>query len=91
MSETTQLLIAFGGIYIGSFILLLLYWYDANRERKKELARLERLLEQSQAERKDLLDRIQAPTFAEYTNKVIKEKKLEQPPEEEEQNDPFIS
>ena len=42
-------------------------------------------------ERKDLLDRIQAPTFAEYTNKVIKEKKLEQPPEEEEQNDPFIS
>lgn len=37
-----------------------------------------------QAERKDLLDRIQAPSFAEYTNKVIKEKKAEQPEEKQE-------
>lgn len=36
-----------------------------------------------QTERKDLLDRIQAPTFAEYTNKVVRLKKAEQPQEEE--------
>lgn len=35
-------------------------------------------------ERKDLLDRIQAPTFQEYTNKVIREKKMEKPEEQEE-------
>lgn len=35
-----------------------------------------------QKERKDLIDRIQAPTFAEYTNKVVREKKAENPPEE---------
>lgn len=34
-------------------------------------------------ERKDLLDRIQAPSFLEYTNKVVREKKAEQPQEEE--------
>lgn len=34
------------------------------------------------AERQMLLDRIQAPTFAEYTNKVVREKKAEQPQEE---------
>jgi hypothetical protein len=33
-------------------------------------------------ERQTLLDRIQAPSFAEYTNKVIREKKAEQPQEE---------
>lgn len=32
-------------------------------------------------ERQMLLDRIQAPSFAEYTAKVIKEKKAEQPEE----------
>lgn len=37
-----------------------------------------------QTERKDLLDRIQAPSFQEYTNKVIREKKLEKPEEQEE-------
>lgn len=43
-----------------------------------------------QAERKDLLDRIQAPSFAEYTNKIVREKKAEQP---EEKVDPveFVS
>lgn len=35
------------------------------------------------AERKDLLDRIQAPTFNDYASKVIREKKAEQPKEEE--------
>ena len=37
-----------------------------------------------QRERKDLIDRIQAPTFAEYTNKVVREKKAEQPEEKQE-------
>ncbi len=42
------------------------------------------------AERRDLLDRIQAPTFAEYTNKVIKEIKAEKP-EEPKVVDDYIS
>lgn len=42
------------------------------------------------AERSDLLDRIQAPTFAEYTNKVIKEIKAEKP-EEPKVVDDYIS
>jgi len=33
------------------------------------------------SERRDLLDRIQAPSFAEYSNKVIREKKAEKPEE----------
>lgn len=35
-------------------------------------------------ERERLLDRIQAPSFAEYTNKVVREKKAEQPEEKQE-------
>lgn len=41
-------------------------------------------------ERQMLLDRIQAPSFAEYTSKVVKEKKAEKP-EEEEKPTEFIS
>lgn len=44
-----------------------------------------------QKERKDLMDRIQAPSFTEYANKVVREKKLEQPKEEEEKRPEFIS
>lgn len=40
-------------------------------------------------ERKDLLDRIQAPTFAEYANKVMREKRVEE--DEEEDYNPYIS
>lgn len=43
-----------------------------------------------QKERKDLMDRIQAPTFAAYTGKVIAEKKAEQPPKEEDKIE-FVS
>ena len=43
------------------------------------------------AERKDLLDRIQAPNFGEYTRKVVLEKKLEHPPDERERPPEFIS
>lgn len=57
--------------------------------------RLERanhtLCEQWVAERKDLLDRIQAPTFQEYTNKVIREKKAEQPEEPKTNYDEYVS
>jgi hypothetical protein len=42
-------------------------------------------------ERKDLLDRIQAPNFGEYTRKALLEKKLEQPPDERERPPEFIS
>lgn len=47
------------------------------------------LRDEWQSERKDLLDRIQAPTFAEYSNKVIKEKKVDKTEEEPEL--PYIS
>ncbi|WP_204787517.1 hypothetical protein [Paenibacillus oryzisoli] len=43
------------------------------------------------SERKDLLDRIQAPTFMEYTNKVVREKKAEQPDEPKTDYDQFVS
>ena len=43
------------------------------------------------AERKDLLDRIQAPNFGEYSRKVLMEKKLDQPPPEKEERIEFIS
>lgn len=43
------------------------------------------------SERRDLLDRIQAPTFAEYANKVIKEIKAEQPPAEVKVVEDYIS
>ena len=51
---------------------------------------MKEMREQWMDERKDLLDRIQAPTFAEYSNKVIREKKAEQP-EEERDNSPYIA
>lgn len=43
------------------------------------------------AERKDLLDRIQAPNFGEYTRKKVLEKKIEQQPDEKDRPPEFIS
>lgn len=43
-----------------------------------------------QRERKDLLDRIQAPDFNQYAAKVIREKKAEQPEEPQEEIE-FVS
>lgn len=60
---------------------VLLFWVVTVRYREVEFAK-----ERNEwiSERKELLDRIQAPTFAEFTSKVIREKKAEQPKEEEE-------
>lgn len=44
-----------------------------------------------QDERQALLDRIQAPSFQEYTNKVVREKKAEQKTEEPQPIHDFIS
>jgi hypothetical protein len=49
-----------------------------------------RHIEAQHKERRDLLDRIQAPTFSEYTAKVVREKKAEQP-EEVKPYDEFVS
>jgi hypothetical protein len=62
-------------------------WHHRNQW-VEYIAQKERLWE---AERKDLLDRIQAPSFAEYTNKVIKEKKLDKQDDEKEERVEFIS
>ena len=51
---------------------------------------MKEMREQWMDERKDLLDRIQAPTFAEYSSKVIREKKAEQQ-EEEKDKSPYIA
>ena len=60
-------------------------------QKRQWIAYTERKEAEWNAERRDLLDRIQAPTFAEYTNKVIKEKRLEQPQEQEEEESPYIA
>lgn len=52
-------------------------------ERKQLQQSFEQEREAWAKERKDLMDRIQAPTFNEYTSKVIREKKAEQPEEEQ--------
>lgn len=71
-----------------AFSVTVLLWVITDHVKEKKFA-AER--EQWMSERKDLLDRIQAPSFAEYTNKVVKEKRLGQPQEEEEQVDPYIA
>lgn len=53
----------------------IMYFWHIDKEQMKDEREKWRL------ERKDLLDRIQAPTYAEYTNKVVREKKAEQPEE----------
>jgi hypothetical protein len=62
---------------------LLYFWHKDKEQMKNER-------EDWRTERKDLLDRIQAPTYAEYTNKVVREKKAEKPEELPEQVE-FIS
>lgn len=62
---------------------LLLFIYCTQKEHHRHL-------EEAANERKDLMDRIQAPTYAEYTAKVVREKKAEQPEEKREQIE-FIS
>lgn len=64
--------------------VLLIYCYYREKEHNRHI-------ETQQQERKDLLDRIQAGTFKEYTAKVITEKKIEQKPEEPKVIDDYIS
>lgn len=71
MSETIIMLVV--------ALALLLCWFMSSRERERDFQK-ER--DAWSAERKDLLDRIQAPTFGEYANKVVREKKAEQPEDE---------
>ncbi|OAS19253.1 hypothetical protein A8708_26440 [Paenibacillus oryzisoli] len=74
--------------------LLLIYGFLAivfavslhNKDKEMNIER-----EAWKSERKDLLDRIQAPTFMEYTNKVVREKKAEQPDEPKTDYDQFVS
>jgi len=68
-----------------------LHLFALHAQRRQWNAYMERKEAEWNAERKDLLDRIQAPSFAEYTNKVIKEKRLEQPQEQEEEESPYIA
>lgn len=61
-------------------------WLYTMREKEQAFNR-ER--EEWHIERQQLLDRIQAPSFAEYTNKVVREKKAEHP-EETQQKPEYI-
>lgn len=67
------------GLIIIAVVILLAWQVNIYRNNKS----FEREREQWKQERKDLLDRIQAPSFHDYANKVIKEKKADQPKEEE--------
>lgn len=67
---------------------ILLCWFFSSRSRERDFQG-ER--DAWAEERKDLLDRIQAPTFTDYANKVVREKKAAQPPVEPEQMPEFIS
>jgi len=71
MSEAVILAIVFTALYMVVAIVHRHQWLKYITQKEAEW----------QAERKDLLDRIQATTFAEYTNKVISEKKAAQPEE----------
>ncbi|MEK4191769.1 hypothetical protein NYE59_01655 [Paenibacillus sp. FSL L8-0323] len=53
---------------------LLLFIYHREVEHNRHI-------EAEHVERRDLLDRIQAPSFGEYTSKVVREKKAAQPDE----------
>ena len=75
---TISIVALVGVISICAFVI-------AKQERQHEQERKEWL-----QERKDLLDRIQAPSFAEYANKVVRENKAELPQEEVEE-EPYIS
>lgn len=70
--------------------IILYQWVYLYCTQKSFHKHLQEVWEYHNRERRDLLDRIQAPSFAEYTNKVIKEKKAEQK-EEEEKGVEFIS
>jgi hypothetical protein len=68
-------------ICISAVCILILFMWQRNLYDSNKAFQLER--DNWIKERKDLMDRLQAPTFADYTNKVVREKKLEQPQEEE--------
>lgn len=71
-----------------AFFVVLLLWVITDHMKEKKFS-IER--DRWESERKDLLDRIQAPTFAEYTNKVVKEKKASHPLKEDEPVSPYIA
>lgn len=70
-------------IFVAIWGVTMIAWQYSIQQFNKERA-------EWKAERQMLLDRIQAPSFAEYTAKVVREKKLEKE-EEKEQNIEFVS
>lgn len=78
MLDSTQMMLT---AVIG---LLLVYCFYREREHNRHI-------EEHAKERRDLLDRIQAPNFNQYTAKVIAEKKVEQSPEEPKAYEDYIS
>jgi hypothetical protein len=71
-------------------VILVIVWGITMLAWQYQIQQFMKEREKWQAERKDLLDRIQAPTFNEYASKVIREKKAEQPEEPQEEIE-FIS
>lgn len=88
MSDSLQFAIVIGILFISHLLIAYIAIRGMKRDGIEWIARME---QDWAAERKDLLDRIQAPSFADYTNKVVREKKAEQKPEEKEQPIEFIS
>lgn len=69
--------------WICMVIITFAYVVYMERDNKQDRAAWQKEREQWRLERQQLFDRIQAPSFAEYTNKVIREKKLDKTEEEE--------
>jgi type IV secretory pathway VirB4 component len=80
VSENTALFIA--------CLMILFAWLYTMRSKEKSQQEERNLWHK---ERQMLLDRIQAPTFTDYTNKVVREKKAEQPEEPKVDYGEFIS
>jgi hypothetical protein len=81
MSEISVIFLCFTVALVGlSAYVIVKQQYSHDIERKEWMV-----------ERKDLMDRIQAPTFNDYANKVVREKKAEQPPEEKVEKNEYIS
>jgi hypothetical protein len=82
-----------GLIVLCSYLLIFAIGFIAIDRLERQLSKAQREHREDKenwiAERQTLLDRIQAPSFAEYTNKVIREKKIEK--QEEEKPIEFIS
>ena len=79
MDDLIPLCAIFAVVAISSFVIV------------KQQAQFEQQRKEWSQERKDLLDRIQAPSFHDYTNKVVREMKAKKDDEEKQEPIQFVT